>query len=155
MTRLATRLLEQDDVRWIRTEGSVLVPAERVLVVAVAIYLKSQGGQSKNWRAGWGISKRVRTKVMHVLARIDLESVVRFFEGYPNKLTFTRLAPRSLDSDNLATVMKPVRDQTCAWLCGKNAADTVANDGIRSGYEFAYRQQRQSAYGVQIQLERV
>jgi len=146
--------LEQDDIRWVHTPASILSPEQRVLVVTIGTWLKSQVRGPKGWKATYGRNLSVRKRVMHVLARIDVEQVIRHLQGAPNTIRFVRCAPRSLDTDNLATACKPVRDQVCAWLAGDNTPSARANDSIRSGYDFTYHQQRQDAYAVRIELER-
>lgn len=146
--------LEPDGVLWHRTEGSILVPAERAVVITIGVRLRSQGQWSKNWRASYGRSHQLRKLVMHRLNCVWTEHVTRHLQGAPTKVRFVRLAPRMLDSDNLASVFKPVRDQVCCWLAGDNTPSARANDGMRSGYEFSYHQQQQKLYGVRIELSR-
>lgn len=153
-TKAKKASVELDEVRWIATEGSILVPSERVLVVTIGLHLRSQGRWSKNWHADYGRSQQLRKRVMHALAIIDVEMVSRHLQGPPTRLTFVRLARRVLDSDNLAAVFKPIRDQTCCWLACDNTPSARANDGMRSGYTFEYRQQKQKLYGVRIEVSR-
>lgn len=149
-----TRELELDGVHWAVSEGSILTAPTRAVVITIGIRLKSQGSWSNNWRAAAGRTKATRTRVMRALEMVTIEDVELHLGGHPQRVIFTRLAPRALDTDNNLAVFKAVRDQTCAWLAGRNELTTRANDGLRSGYDFSYFQQRQRAYGAQIELAR-
>lgn len=149
--------LVEYDVRWFRgnTDTSILAPLEPdVLLITIPFQLKSQGGSSKNYMTAAGVTKKCRRHTMHALEPINLGQVTNFFSGLPKTIRISRLAPRSLDSDNNVTALKPFRDQVCAWLDGRNTLDARANDSLRSGYTFTYGQQRQQAYGVRIELSR-
>jgi hypothetical protein len=145
--------LEIDACHWVATEGSILVPEVRAVVITVGLELKSQKhGISNNWRAEHGRRQQLRKRMCVRLGTIPFWGVEAHLDGKPTKIEFTRLAPRMLDSDNLASVFKPIRDQVCAWLVGKNDSSARADDGMRSGYTFSYHQQQQRAYGVRVEL---
>lgn len=151
-TKAKPKPLELDGCHWIATEGSILVPEVRAVCITIGIELKSQGQWSKNWRATHGRSQQLRKRTMMALHVVPVFAVELHLHSKPTRIEFTRLAPRLLDSDNLASVFKPIRDQVCAWLVGKNDPSARANDGMRSGYTFEYRQQQQRAYGVRVEL---
>lgn len=144
--------VELDGCHWIATEGSILVPEVRAVCITIGLVLKSQGQWSKNWRATYGRSLQLRKVVQRALNSVPPDMVERHLRFWPTRIAFTRLAPRTLDSDNLASVFKPIRDQVVCWLHGNNETDARANDGMRSGYMFDYHQQQQRAYGVRIEL---
>jgi hypothetical protein len=145
--------LEMDGCHWIATEGSILVPEIRAVCITIGLELKSQGQWSKNWRATYGRSQQLRKRVQQALRMVAVQDVTHHLGGvFPRCVSFTRLAPRLLDSDNCASVFKPARDQVVAWLAGRNETNARADDGMRSGYEFSYHQQQQRAHGVQIEL---
>lgn len=145
--------VEVDGYHWIATEGSILVPAERAVVITIGIVLKSQKhGMSHNWKAEHGRRQWLRKRAQQALSVISPVAAVMHLRGRPTRIVFTRLAPRRLDDDNLTAAFKPIRDQVCAWLSGNNAVDARANDGMRSGYTFEYRQQQQRAHGVRVEL---
>jgi hypothetical protein len=152
----AVHVLQREPTRieWVNAKYSILAPEPAALLVTIGIWLKSQARWSNNWRAQHGRSHQLRGYVMHAFARIDLESLLRALGGAPNAIRFVRLAPRSLDDDNLRTAFKPIRDQVCCWLAGDNTLTAKANDGKRSGYTFDYGQQPQHAYGVRIEVRR-
>lgn len=150
--RTLKREHEQDDVLWVASEASILVPESRSVVIVIGVRLRSQGQWSRNWRADYGRTKTVRERVAQALELIAVQAVTEHLRVTPCDLSFTRLAPRLLDTDNLAHVIKPVRDQVCCWLRGDNRPNARANDGVRSGYTFTNHQQQQRAYGVQVEL---
>lgn len=145
--------VELDGVTWIATEDSILVPSVRVVAITIGIQLKSQaGGWSNNWQAAAGRSKQLRTRTMKALQLVSVEAVAEHLQASPQNISFIRLARRTLDSDNLAAVFKPIRDQVCCWLAFQNVANARARDSLRSGYTFSYHQQQQKLYGVRIEL---
>jgi hypothetical protein len=146
--------VELDDCHWIATDGSILVPAQRAMVITIGIRLKSQSKDwSNNWRAGYGRSTALRKRTAGALALLPLAGVLTHLRAPARLLSFTRLAPRKLDSDNLVSVFKPIRDQVCCWLSGNNTPNARADDGTRSGYVFEYYQQQQRVYGVRVELQ--
>lgn len=144
--------LEHDGWIWTNNEGSILIPAERSVTMTTGIRLRSQGKWSKNWRADYGRTVALRAKIARALSVVPAAAVTAHLGGRVRRIVFTRLAPRLLDDDNLAFVLKPVRDQVCAWLGGQNNVSARADDGMRSGYTFEYRQRQQKAYGLQVEL---
>lgn len=145
--------LELDGCLWVATEGSILVPQARTVVITIGIKLKSQAsGRSNNWRATYGRSQQLRKRTAHALALIDVAQVTKHLGAPARKIVFVRMAARKLDSDNLVAAFKPIRDQVCCWLAGDNALDARADDGTRSGYVFEYRQQPQRLNGVRVEL---
>lgn len=145
--------LEEDDIRFFANDDdSILIPAYCVVAISIGVELKSQGQWSNNWRAAHGRRQRLRKRTADVLSLLPLYAAELHLKGKPARIEFTRMAPRRLDDDNLASVFKPIRDQVVAWLAGKNEPNARADDGMRSGYEFSYHQQQQKAYGVRIEL---
>ena len=71
---------------------------------------------------------------------------------FPVRITFTRIAPRTLDLDNLVSSMKSVLDAACSWLTPGLAAGRA--DGVE-GLEFCWRQKKgkPKEYGLEIQFE--
>lgn len=145
--------LEQDRVDWIATEGSILVPQERCVVLTFGIKLRSQThGWSNNWRPAHGRSKQLRKRTQAALHGVSVEHVTQHLRAPARTIVFVRLAKRKLDSDNNVAVFKSIRDQVCCWLKGENETWARASDSMRSGFEFEYRQQSQRAWGVRVEL---
>lgn len=69
-----------------------------------------------NQRNAWGTRKRASSQ------RQTLGMILRTHTFKPGSLAtplalrFVRIAPRRLDSDNLARAMKALRDELCRWL---------------------------------------
>ena len=97
-----------------------------MLVICVLLPLKiiSEANQRGHW------SKSAGRKALHRnTARCILRSHARP-EAEKIKITLTRIAPRKLDSDNLQSGFKSVRDGVSDWL--------VINDGSpRLTWEYA------------------
>lgn len=68
------------------------------------------------------------------------------------RVRIVRLAPRQLDSDNLAGSAKAIRDQVAAWLSGQTSILGRGDDGPTSGIEWAVDQEKCGHYGVRIEL---
>lgn len=62
----------------------------------------------------------------------------------PDCITLTRIAPRALDSDNLAGSFKAIRDGIQDW-CGVNDRDLV--------FAYAQRKGKPKEYAVEIAME--
>lgn len=147
------RECELDGIQWVCSQGSILVPESRAVVITIGIRLKSQKhGVSNNWRAAYGRSQQLRKRTAHALALLPVPEVTKHIRGRVQKIVFVRLASRLLDSDNLAGAFKAIRDQTVAWLAGQNHTSARADDSMRSGYEFSYFQQQQRLAGIRIEL---
>lgn len=151
---------EAGDARFLAASDSLLDPHPPEVHVTLGLYLKSQARESNNWKATYGRTNTLRRRVMKALADVPgvgplngLGHVCAWLHGEPMCIRFVRLAPRTLDTDNLATAFKPVRDQVCCWLAGENTATARANDGRRSGFTFEYGQQQQKTYGIRIELK--
>ena len=70
----------------------------------------------------------------------------------PMKLTFTRIAPRSLDSDNLQSSMKVIRDQICELITGIRQKGR-ADNGDRFQFEYNQRKGEPKEYAIEIMIE--
>ena len=98
-----------------------------------------------NQREHWG-KKAARAKVhRRMTAAILLAKVGKCQPNDPpDCITLTRIAPRSLDSDNLAGSFKAVRDGIQDW-CGVNDRDLV--------FVYAQRRGKPGEYAVEIAME--
>ncbi len=66
-------------------------------------------------------------------------------ERFPVCVILTRVAPRKLDSDNVASAFKAIRDGVADWL--------QVNDGDESKVTWRYAQER-GDYAVRIEIEK-
>ena len=97
-----------------------------------------------NQREHWG-KRAARAKKQRSLTEARL--FVEFGKAPkcpPDCITLTRIAPRSLDSDNLAGSFKAVRDGIQDW-CGVNDRDLV--------FVYAQRRGKPGEYAVEIAME--
>lgn len=89
------------------------------------------------------------TKARRVKRQRAFIALVWAAQGHPRNrkpvsVTLTRLAPRTLDSDNLAGAFKAVRDEV-ALLCGFDDADPACT--------WLYGQERAKEYGVRCEIK--
>jgi hypothetical protein len=154
--RKPARKLCETDVHWQRWERSILDPNDRaVLLVTYGHYVRSvANGSHGSWRVAAGRTEGLRLKTMHALARVELGQLVSFFCGLPNRVHVVRIAPRLLDTDNLAYASKGIRDQIAAWLAGDNTPTGKGDDSHRSGVTYTYGQEKRSEYGVRLEFSR-
>jgi len=82
----------------------------RVVTIKAPLRLVSRANQRQHWTGHWRRDKEEQLVVRSLLNR----------EGDPPPppvtVELTRVAPRSLDSDNLQGAFKAVRDAVAAWL---------------------------------------
>lgn len=103
---------------------------------SIPIKLPSLANLRVHWR------KMARLKKQQRLAVWMCMREAKFPPG-PLRVTITRIGPRKLDDDNLASACKYVRDQI---------ANMVGVDDGDSYYEWCYRQ-RIGRYTVEIDIE--
>lgn len=105
--------------------------------------LVSEANTTGHWRTK---AKRVKSQRRMAWANLRMCGVSSF-DG-PIAVTITRIAPRALDTDNLASSAKAVRDEIAAWL-GRD-------DGPKSGIVWSVEQRRgePKTYAVEIRIER-
>jgi len=117
----------------------------------LAVRIRSEANLSGHWRA-----KAARVKSQRSLTRTMTSQKLRELGLRPANLlagdgclvVLTRIAPRSLDDDNLARSLKAIRD---------GVADAFkTDDGIKSKLKWGYTQEkgRPKQYAVRIQIER-
>lgn len=144
---------ELDGIQWVHSQGSILVPEVRAVVITIGVRLRSQAKWSNNWRARYGRSRELREAVARALSLIPVPEVTAHLRDRVRTIKLIRLAPRLLEKhDNLPIVGKNVIDQVTAWLAGDNRPNARARDGRKDGYTFEYFQQQQRLYGVRVEL---
>lgn len=108
--------------------------------VTLPLRLRSTLNLREHWRR-----RAERAQNHRVSTRMVLRSVAAPLQP-PVVVTITRVAPRKLDSDNLAGSAKAVRDGIADWL------------GLDDGDEritWKYSQRQESQYGVRIEVQSV
>lgn len=117
-----------------------------ITVEIPGLKLASEANDHHFWRGRHTRSKEQRGLVMVVLrARLSRADVV-----FPIKVTITRIAPRALDTDNLAGSAKHVRDAIAEWL---GVDDGVAERDNRVLWVVEQRQGKPRFVGVEIRIE--
>lgn len=103
--------------------------------------LRLSGSQNarENWR-----TRSARVKRERSLARIMCSQELTKPTHWPALVVLTRIGPRRLDSDNLASSAKAVRDGVADWL--------GVDDGDESKVQWLY-EQRAGAYAVEVALQ--
>jgi hypothetical protein len=113
----------------------------RSFVVLMPLRIQSRANLREHWRTRSARDRREKRTTALYLSKVEKPAL-------PVKVTLTRLAPRSLDSDNLAISFKAVRDAVAEWL--------GADDRDGSGITWAYEQARPTTpktYAAQILIE--
>ena len=83
-----------------------------MIVVDIPVRIISEANSRQHWRKA-----AVRKKVHRQTARLVLQQYARpMGESEQFTITLTRVAPRKLDDDNLASGFKAVRDGVADWL---------------------------------------
>jgi hypothetical protein len=101
-----------------------------------------------NARGHWSL-KAKRAKKQRSVTALTLKAFYRTPPEPPLVITITRIAPRNLDDDNLASAEKAVRDGVADWLC--------QNDGDpRLTWRYAQERPEKGGprYAVRIEVTR-
>lgn len=115
------------------------------MIFHLPLRTKSENNAREHWRARHGRRAQQRKAVTQHCAALegafDLTSDL--------EVTFTRIAPRKLDDDNLAGSMKALRDAV-AVLLGRD-------DAPGCGIEWRYAQEKgaKGEYAVRVEVESV
>ena len=112
-------------------------------VIEAELPLKLVSGM--NVREHWGARKR-RAEEHRGVTKLRLQAAVKPYATMCAVITITRIAPRPLDSDNLAASAKHVRD---------GIADAYGLDdrNPRLAWNYAQERGRPKYYGVRIRIE--
>lgn len=105
--------------------------------ILVPIRTVSEANSHTHWRARQGRAKHQRTVT-------KIYTTMLWRQPLPVRITLTRLAPKTLDTDNLAISMKAVRD---------GIADSFGVDDGDPRYDWQYAQRKSKEYGVEIIIE--
>lgn len=110
--------------------------------VELPIRTVSEANQREHWGKKAARAKKQRKATATLLLAKFGKAVPRVRP--PDCITLTRIAPRSLDSDNLAGSFKAIRDGIQDW-CGVNDRDLV--------FVYAQRRGKPGEYAVEIAME--
>ncbi len=111
------------------------------IVVQYDERIESEANGREHWRA-----KSARTKRHRLLAWAELKRVERPTFLGPVQITLTRIAPRTLDDDNLASGFKATRDGVADWL-------GVDDGDKRLSWRYAQERGAPKTYQVRIEVQ--
>jgi hypothetical protein len=80
------------------------------MIVTAPIRIESTPNLREHWAARAKRSREQRTAIWYALKAAKVPY------SFPCRITITRIAPRALDTDNLAAGCKAVRDGIADWL---------------------------------------
>lgn len=112
------------------------------LSVTIPVRTVSETNAHEHWR-----TRQKRAKQHRGITSLLLRSAIGKPPSTPLLVTMTRIAPRRLDSDNLAASCKHVRDGVADFL--------GVNDGDESKVRWSYAQRRVTTnfYAVEIVID--
>jgi hypothetical protein len=120
-----------------------MLPFERVRVLgSVVLQLPMHTVSEANMREHWR-PKAARVRDQRRTVRLALDGHVPRGARGEYTVELTRFAPCRLDGDNLQRSLKAVRDEV---------AECIGIDDGDPCYEWVYRQERWSAYGVRVRV---
>lgn len=127
--------------------------AETFFQVSIPYRLQSwaNGAQGRHWAV-----KAARVKREHGMVNMalkcgqsermaNLPTLVRLW-GIKIEIHFVRIAPRELDSDNLASAFKAIRDAVAKFI--------GVSDAPSGGINWTYAQEKSKDYAVRIEFFR-
>ncbi len=122
--------------------------APRPLVdLEIPVRTVSESNAHEHWRARARRSKHARGIVAMALGLHVSSSPLRLPDPLPLVVTLTRVAPRSLDDDNLRGALKATRDGVADWL-------GVDDRDPRVRWEYAQRRGAPRTYAVRVEVRR-
>lgn len=107
------------------------------VAVELCLTLPSMANVRMHWATKARIVKKQRRAVSDILCGIKPPPL-------PVKVTLTRIAPRRLDSDNLSSSCKGIRDAVAEWMGVDDASDQ---------YEWVCQQEKGKTPMVRIEVE--
>ena len=117
-------------------DGAV-TQAPHKLIIHVPVRLESEANRRDHWAKKAARGKKQRAIVATHLRMAHIKRDDQY------TVTITRIAPRELDTDNLAGSAKAVRDEIAMWL--------GVDDGPRGPVTWAYGQRAEGKlYGCEI-----
>jgi crossover junction endodeoxyribonuclease RusA len=116
------------------------VSATQVICVLAPVRIESEANRREHWRT---VAKR---KATHRLQSLVALQMTRAVVWPPCTITLTRIAPRDLDDDNLASGFKAFRDGVADWL-GIDDGDN------RLTWRYAQRRGKPKEYAAEVKIE--
>lgn len=119
-------------------------PVRERKVLFVKIRLWSESNMSGHWSKGYNRKNYAQNLVAQKWYTEGVDMMP------PVTVTLTRMAPRMLDSDNLVTAFKAIRDRVASLLVpGKRPGRADNHPGIK----WEYSQEKNKQYQVKITID--
>ena len=112
------------------------------IIVTLPIRAESVANLAEHWRKKHARAQLHRTTAWAELRRVSQPKVMLG----PIEVTITRIAPRTLDSDNLVSSLKPTRDGIADWL-GIDDKDTP-----RLRWRYGQERGAPKTYAVRVEI---
>ena len=117
---------------------------DKKIILICKIRLRSAANISEHW-------SKARTIRIHQQKHIWSAWKVQGVDiKLPVLITLTRMAPRTLDDDNLVTAFKSIRDIVADLITPGLQPGRADN---KEGIKFAYSQEKNKQYSIRITLE--
>lgn len=110
--------------------------------ITIPIRLMSEANLQQHWTKKHARKKEMQREIRYIWKASPIRLVM-----LPIAITLTRMAPRTLDFDNLVAAFKWARD-TVADLLIPGLAPGRADDSDQ--IEFIYKQEKSTKYGIRI-----
>jgi hypothetical protein len=108
------------------------------IIIDIPLRVVSEANAHEHWRA-----RQKRAKQQRFIAYALVGRHFKYLPSFPVTVKFTRLAPRKLDSDNLAGACKAARD---------GVADVYGIDDGDERWGWEYGQEKAKQYGIRIEI---
>jgi crossover junction endodeoxyribonuclease RusA len=115
--------------------------AAHVVCVRLPIRIISEANSRQHWRKA-----AARKKEHRAMARAILQQHNRPDEGGSFIITLTRIAPRVLDDDNLASGFKAARDGVADWL-------GIDDGSPRLSWRYGQRKSKPGEYAAEVAVQ--
>ena len=123
-------------------------PRKRPMVAAhwaIEFTVPVQVVSEANRRDHWAVRRKRFQDQAATLFAVWCSSPTPFGVAKPLRITFTRLGPQKLDSDNLAGAFKAMRDEV---------ARRIGLDDGDNGLTWVYEQEASKEHGVRVRIEK-
>jgi hypothetical protein len=108
--------------------------------LVLPLHIQSEANSRQHWRA-----KACRVRTHRQVTAMSLAAMQGRPPAPPLTITMTRVAPRRLDDDNLASGFKAVRDGIADWL-------EVDDGDRRLTWQYAQRKGKPLEYAAEIEV---
>lgn len=113
-----------------------------LMVVDLPLRVSSSANTRDHWRV---VMKRKQQHRGLIRMALAVPIVTARLADYPAwRVTFTRIGPKALDTDNVAYACKSLRDSVAELL--------KVDDGDLARVQFEYKQLKVSQYGLRIEI---